>query len=81
MGSFDILGTILNLAASIVLLLPFFFVYRNGRLHLRTRKAIQDETATLFNGNPYLADSLLFSQRCALLALPLLILGTTLLLL
>jgi hypothetical protein len=75
------LATILNFLSALSLLIPFFFVYSGGGFKLKTRKRIDDEATAKYDGNRALAEDLLFSQRCALLALVLLIVGTTLLVL
>jgi hypothetical protein len=72
-------GTVLNFLSALVLLLPFFFVYDSGKLKFRTRDRIKKESATIVGANPFLAQNLFFSRTCATLALPLLIVGTTVL--
>jgi cellobiose-specific phosphotransferase system component IIC len=74
-----LLGTVLNFVAALLLMVPFLLVYSNGKLKFKTRQRIQDEAATKYGSNPALAEDLLTTRQCALLALPFLIVGTALL--
>jgi hypothetical protein len=74
-------GIALNLISALLLIVPLIFVYAKGMLRFKSRERIEDETATKFDGNPSLAEDLLFTRHCALAALPFLIIGTILLVL
>jgi hypothetical protein len=74
------LGTILNAWAAAVIILPLMFTRQNGRIKLRDRLVAEDEAKAKYGVNVALRDALLFSRDCAVIAFPLLILGTLLLL-
>lgn len=80
MNWFMALGTILNGLAAVVIILPLMFARQNGRPKFRSRLVAEDEAATKVDGNAALKETILFSRDCALIAFPLLIFGTILLL-
>lgn len=73
-------GIILNFVSAMILIIPLLFVYSDGKPNLKTRERILDIAATKIDGNKALAEELFLSRKCGLLALILLILGTTFLL-
>jgi hypothetical protein len=79
MSVLAIVGTVLNFIAAILLAVPFFLVYEKGALKFKSRKQIEEEAASRYGSNEYLANDLLFTRHCALGALPLLVIGTSLL--
>ena len=81
MNCLTIAGTLLNLTSALLLVVPLLFVYGKAKLRFKSKERIKDETSTFFDGNPHLAEDLLFTRHCAMAALPFLIIGTVLLLL
>jgi len=63
--------------------LPLFIARQKGGFSFRFRNAevAENESATYAGGNPHLREALLFSRDSTLAALPLLIVGTSLLIL
>jgi hypothetical protein len=73
-------GTVLNFLSAAVIILPLVFARHNGRIKFRKSLVAEDETKAKFDVNAALRDALLFSRDCAVIAFPLLIFGTILLL-
>lgn len=61
------------------MLVPFLFVYSDGKFKRKTKERILDISATKYGENKALGEELFLSRNCAILALPLLIFGTLLL--
>jgi len=74
-------GLMFNTVAAIVVAFPLIFARSNGWFTIRTDKVAEDEAAAAYGANRALKRALLLSRDCALAAIPLLILGTLLLLL
>jgi ABC-type transport system involved in cytochrome bd biosynthesis fused ATPase/permease subunit len=72
--------TLLNLLAMIVMLMPFLFVYTNGKLRRKTKHRTAEVSETKNDLNKALAEELFLARNCAFIAILLLILGNLLLL-
>lgn len=72
--------TLANLLAAVAMLVPFLFVYSDGKLRRKTKERIIDVSKTKFDENKALAEELFLSRNCAFIALLLLVLGNLLLL-
>jgi hypothetical protein len=59
-----------------VMLVPFLFVYSDGKLKQKTKDRILDISATRFDGNKALEEELFLARNCACLAFIPLIFGT-----
>jgi hypothetical protein len=72
--------TLANLLAAVAMLVPFLFVYSDGKLRRKTKERIIDVSETKVDRNKALAEELFLTRNCAFIALLLLILGNLLLL-
>lgn len=79
-SSVGLLITLANLSAAIAMLVPFLFVYSDGKLRRKTKERIIDVSDTKLDRNKALAEELFLARYCAFIALLLLILGNLLLL-
>jgi hypothetical protein len=80
MSPLGLVGAVLNSIAAIIMLVPFLFVFSEGKFKRKTKERISGISATRYDENTFLAEELLLARNCSFLALPLLIFGTLLLL-
>jgi hypothetical protein len=80
MSSVGLVITLANLSAAIAMLVPFLFVYRDGKLRRKTKERTIDVSEAKYDGNKALAEELFLARNCAFIALLLLVLGNLLLL-
>lgn len=79
-SSVGLVITLANLLAAVAMLVPFLFVYSDGKLRRKTKERIIDVSETKLDRNKVLAEELFLARNCAFIALLLLILGNLLLL-
>jgi hypothetical protein len=72
--------TLANLLAAVAMLVPFLFVYSDGKLRRKTKACIIEMSETKFDRSKALAEELFLARNCAFIAFLLLILGNLLLL-
>jgi len=79
-NSVGLVITLANLLAAVAMLVPFLFVYSDGKLKRKTKERNIDVSEAKSGGNKALAEELLLARNCAFIALLLLVLGNLLLL-